>query len=146
VRHEQSEKLLDLRMGCLDRRLGVLAETVGILSEPDKVVMPRAVTIATGLPAIAECGDTAALGEGLPPPDSELVRGAVAAIRPKLDRLSALQRATRYREGLSLGFAALGDGLAVSYPPVRAKILTELGLMERETDGPAAAALLQDAV
>src|SRR5690606_33472522 len=68
VDHTQSEALLDLRNLCLDDRLQALSAVVATLHEPPVPDAARAHEMATSLPRIADCADTAWLLARVKPP------------------------------------------------------------------------------
>jgi serine/threonine-protein kinase len=57
----------------------------------------------------------------VPPPDDARVAAQVAALRPRLDRIEALERAGRYPDGVAQARAAVADAGALGYAPVEAE-------------------------
>ncbi len=122
VRGEQSEKLLDLRMGCLDRRLGEMrALTVLFASDADGAVVDAAVTALSRLTPLSTCDDVAALLDATPLPDDPATRARVEDARAALDDVLALERAGRYQVGIDRARALVDDVEAIDYPPLRAE-------------------------
>lgn len=95
VRREQSEHVLDLRMGCLSQRLGGLRSTVETLRGADADVLKRAPRAIDALPPIAACGDTDDLDTSAHLPDDPAVAEAVQAIRERIAGLIARSRLSK---------------------------------------------------
>ncbi|MBK7539721.1 MAG: serine/threonine protein kinase, partial [Myxococcales bacterium] len=77
-RGEQSAAMLDLRTRCLGQRREALRAVVAQLSRAtDGEIVDHAVQAALGLPAVAECADTAALDAVVPLPAGTEQRAAV---------------------------------------------------------------------
>jgi eukaryotic-like serine/threonine-protein kinase len=138
VRGEQSAQLLDLRMACLERRRGELAAATELLAR-DPGVVDKAVHVVSDLEPLASCEDTAGLQAVAPPPASPALRARSAAIRVRVDAARALDRAGRYAEALGLATAAAIEARRAADPGLAADALFVLGVLQRETDGYAAA-------
>ena len=61
LRGEQSEQMLDLRMGCLQERRRALEAAATVLAAGDSHGLARATDVAASLPDLAACADLAAL-------------------------------------------------------------------------------------
>ncbi len=126
VRHEQSDAVLDLRMQCLDRRRGELASVSELFANTaDKGIVQHAIDAVRGLPAIADCADTAMLGAVVPPPPDQ--RAAVAALRKRVADATAAFRAGSYAGARKSADATATEARALAYPPVVAEALFVLG-------------------
>jgi len=129
----QSEDVLALRMSCLDRRLQALAGLVRELSRGDRIAAAHAVSAARALPAIAECGDLAALTSPVRPP-SAAIGARVAEVRGQLARLQAQREAGHYREPLAAAIALRGPVAALGYRPLEAELAALIGQLDRDTE------------
>ncbi|MBL4632482.1 MAG: protein kinase, partial [Kofleriaceae bacterium] len=101
VSGEQSEALLDLKMGCLTKSLAnfsVLSSEVAMLQRGDVV---DAADVINALPDISVCLDSESLASRTPPKPEQ--REEIAELEGGIDQASAL---------LSLGKPALADKLA----------------------------------
>jgi serine/threonine-protein kinase len=143
----QRRELAELRDACLDRRLGQVQALTGLLAEkPDADVLDKAVQAAAGLPPVASCADVEALTARVRPPEDPAVRAKVASIQPRIDRIEALYKAGRYKEGLKEGDAILADAGAAGYPPLRARAEFWVGELKKGAgDDEGAKALLRAA-
>jgi aminoglycoside phosphotransferase (APT) family kinase protein len=68
VRGEQSQQLLDRRMGCLDLRLGELATRIDMLHETSPGILARTPAVIDALVAPTVCRSRAVLAGGSPAP------------------------------------------------------------------------------
>jgi len=143
----QRAEITVLREACLDRRRGQLHALTGLLAEkPDPDVLDRAVQAASSLHPVAYCADTEALTARVRPPEDPAVRARVAALEPRVDRLEALQRAGKYKEGVALAGPLLDEVMAVPYAPLRARAQYAAARVEDGAgDFEGARALLRDA-
>ena len=133
VRGEQSDRLLEIRMGCLDRRMQRLDALLATLRErhgPD--VHDRAVEAALGLDPLDSCA-VAAAGTGEFTRDPAL-RARAAALTVQADRASALGALGSYDPALTLadevyaGAVELGDpALIAELAYLRSGLLINLG-------------------
>ncbi|WP_181233933.1 serine/threonine-protein kinase [Enhygromyxa salina] len=128
-RGEQSDELLDRRMACLAHRRVELAALVDVLANADDDVVEASVRAALGLPDVAECGDLVALRMELAPPSDAALAQQVEALRARLARASAEQRAGHFESGLDLGTAALADADALGYRPLIAEAQLRVGFL-----------------
>jgi tetratricopeptide (TPR) repeat protein/predicted Ser/Thr protein kinase len=121
VRGEQSDEMLDLRMGCLAQARAGLAAQTEIFMTADADVVARAVQASRALPSIAACSDVAALRAPLRPPASPEARARVQMLREKIARARALNAAGRYTEGLALVGQVAAGAAPLHYPPLDAE-------------------------
>src|SRR5262249_41620812 len=68
VRKEQSEAVLDLRMGCLQRRLEEMQALTDLFAQADGQVVEKSVEAAGALVPLRSCSDLAALASQVKPP------------------------------------------------------------------------------
>ena len=126
VHGEQSELMMDRRMGCLDRRLAEIDALARIFAEADAEVVQRATTAVAGLESLEACqsDDETVVGPSSTSSDPE-----VAARLARLDRqrseLAAMRLTGRYRAGLELADALVTDaeGLGLSLRVADAKYI-----------------------
>ena len=133
VRHEQSEALLDRRMGCLDRRLDELSGLVSVLARrPDPAVLDGAVTMVGRLDPLLACADREALASAVPPPAEPATRAAVASMFERLGRIHALDLAGEDDAGeVRLAEELVRDARTVAYAPVLAEALFALAVEQQ---------------
>ncbi len=131
VAGEQSEALLDLRIGCLNGKLQELRALAEVLSHQlDADLVTRAVSAAAGLSPLSVCADTIALSARIPPPDDPVARRQVEDIRSKLLTVRALQNVAKFKAAQELATQAVAEAQTVGYRPVSAEALFELGLIQ----------------
>jgi len=146
VHREQSERLLDLRMQCLTRRLDETDATIALLAAGGGDAVDHALAAAMALPGAAPCGDVAALTAPVAPPETELSRAQVGAVRGRLDEARGLERVGRYAAALGLARAALDGARATAYGPVVAEALLVVGRLQIELASPDASAALRESM
>ena len=132
VQGEQSEHVLDLRMQCLTRKLDAVRVTLDLLGAGGDDAVDHALDAVLALPSIAPCADAAGLTAAVAPPETEVARQAVAAVRKQLDEARAQRKLARYRAGLSTAVAALTAARTTSYPPVVAEALLVVGELQSD--------------
>ena len=146
VRGDQSAEVLDLRMGCLQERLGQVKALTDVLTSADPQVLLGAVDAVNALGSLERCSSVAFLPTLVPPPQTEKMRRAVEALRPRLAAVKALRDVGRHKEALQAGTKLVQDARAVGYKPVLAEALALVGWLEGAVlDYPAAEHSLEDA-
>jgi serine/threonine-protein kinase len=116
--------LLDLRMSCLDRRLGEMRALTALLARaPDPELLGKAAKAVSALTPLDVCADTEALASAIPLPDDPALRAQVDALRTRLDEISALRDAGKYKDGLELAAEAAAQARELEYAPARAEAL-----------------------
>jgi len=140
VRHVQSPAALDLRMECLERRLGDLDALLAVFTGAlDAAAIDRAMEATARLGGLADCADTGALSQRVPPPDDPALRARIARVRDRLARARALEQAGRYGDGLAEVVAVEPEITALAHPPLTAEALYQRGRLEKGAgDGHAA--------
>jgi tetratricopeptide (TPR) repeat protein len=147
VRHEQSERLLDLRMTCLDGHLRAMAAQVDVLAHADAGVVPHAIAAVQELPPLDDCADAARLSAATPPPSDPAARAELAKLEAQLDDARAKEHAGRVDEQDAVLVDLIARAKALGHAPFTADVLLELGSMKaRLQDFRAASAMLRDAV
>lgn len=113
----ESAAMLDLRVACLQRAHAELEAAAEVLESADAIVVRRSHQLVDGLPRPSHCDDIEALAAAVPPPQDAATRDAVVAVRKRVARATALDRAGRYADAADEARAALADADAVAYPP-----------------------------
>ena len=146
VKGDQSDEVLDLRMGCLKKRLGEFGALAKIFTKADAGVVQKAVQASASLTGINTCADEKALRAPYPPPKTKEAKAKVAAIREKLTEVEALTKTGKYQKALELAKKLKEQANAVEYMPVKAQVLYRLGvLLERVGEYKKSENTLQDA-
>ena len=126
VRHEQSEPVMELRMGCLRRAQQDLEAVVFVLADADAQVVEVAHDLTGGLHPLSRCADVDALQADVEPPTVEQAQ-AVEAVRGILATVRAQTEAGRYEQAdrdLARAEEQIG---ALDYEPVRIELDLEAG-------------------
>jgi len=133
VRHEQSQKALDLRVSCLSRNLRELEAMTALMAGGEAEVIENAVVSVQSLPDTHACDDIAALSSRIEPPATPEARERVEAGYGRLSEARALELAGRYEEAVQLASEVSHEAEAVEYPPLHAaaqhRIAAAQGLM-----------------
>ena len=146
VKGEQSDEVLDLRMGCLRKRMAEFGAFVKVFARADAGVVRNAVKASSSLMGINACADEKALRATYPPPKTDQAKNRVAAIREKLAAVKAMNKTGKYLEGLYLAEKLEKDANAIDYRPVQAEVLYQLGdLLDRSGEYKEAENALHDA-
>ncbi len=119
VRREQSEHILDLRMGCLSRRLRGLRSTVETLQSSDADMLKRAPRAIDSLPSIEVCGDVDSLDTWAPPPEDPALARSVQDVRERIAGLTAQSRLSK--EVAPGADEVLADAKATGHGPLVAE-------------------------
>jgi tetratricopeptide (TPR) repeat protein len=127
VRGEQSDEVLDLRMGCLRDRLAAARALTDVFAAANGSAVDNAVSAAAALPRLDRCADVALLKAAIPPPDDDGVRRRVNALRERRARLGAVMAAGQCVEAEREAPALVTDARAVGYRPVLADALDAAG-------------------
>ncbi|MEM7156387.1 MAG: tetratricopeptide repeat protein [Myxococcota bacterium] len=147
VRGEQSDTLLDLRTACLDRRRAELETFVDTLLEADEKMVERSATAASGLSAIASCGDRERLQAAAPPPEDPVVAAEVEGIRTGIARVQGIFKAGRYADAAAEARHLRRRAELTKYGPVAAETALLVGRASQHNgESEVAAAALRDAV
>jgi serine/threonine protein kinase len=136
---EQSEELMDLRMGCLDDRLHELGTLTSLLADSEGL-LDRAPRAAAQLSELAVCANRRALESPLKLPADLETQKNVAEVRAQLAEVRAFHAAGRYEEGLSRARAAAQRAETLHYRPLEAEALYWRGNLEAERDQQSSAA------
>jgi tetratricopeptide (TPR) repeat protein/tRNA A-37 threonylcarbamoyl transferase component Bud32 len=131
VRGEQSEEVLDLRMGCLNDRLSSLRALTDIYSNATGEVVEHAVDAAHALTPLDGCNDAKQLRSLIPSPDPA-VRGRVEALRRELGQIKAIHDAGRYVAALDRLKPVVAEARSLGYRPLEAEALVLAGRTNAE--------------
>jgi eukaryotic-like serine/threonine-protein kinase len=126
----QSAAMFDLRSSCLERARTSADAATAVLETADAETVRNAVRIADGLPALSRCEDTDALAAAVPPPSDPATAERVAGLRGHLDRASALDRASKYADGLAEAQSVAAEASRVEYRPLQLE--AELAIAQAE--------------
>jgi tetratricopeptide (TPR) repeat protein len=130
VRGEQSEELLDLRMRCLSDRLRELRALTALFADADRAVVTKAPRAARALAPLRNCSDEAQLMARVRPPQDAETRARLDVEGTRLAQAKALERAGKYREGLSLAEKVAQQARTIAYRPFDADALATLALLQ----------------
>jgi tetratricopeptide (TPR) repeat protein/predicted Ser/Thr protein kinase len=133
LRGEQSEQMLDLRMGCLSQRRAELKAVADFLVTADASAVQRSTTVLATLTPLSGCADVEALQSPLPPPRDVQARARVDQLRSQLATGWALNAGARYAEARAAAVPALDAARAIQYGPVIAEALDEMGALEQRS-------------
>ncbi len=133
VRGDQSEALMDLRIGCLDGKLRDLAAQTALLTAADVDVIKNAAQAAQSLPSPDECTTLDREASKLFQPDDPALATTVEQVRQQVAKARALGYAGKYDEGLVEIEAATETARTTQYLPAIAEAAVLLGeLRERK--------------
>jgi tetratricopeptide (TPR) repeat protein/tRNA A-37 threonylcarbamoyl transferase component Bud32 len=131
VRGEQSEEVLDLRMGCLNDRLNGMRALTDVFAGATGEVVEHGVEAAHALTPLDGCSDIKQLKSLIAPPD-QAVKTRVDALRQELGQIKAIHDAGRYVEALERLRPLLAEARTLAYRPLEAEALTRMGLVQSE--------------
>jgi tetratricopeptide (TPR) repeat protein/tRNA A-37 threonylcarbamoyl transferase component Bud32 len=126
VRGEQSEEVLDLRMGCLNDRLAGMRALTDIFATATGEVVEHGVEAAHALTPVDSCSDIKQLKSLIPPPDPG-VKQRVEALRRELGQIKAIHDAGRYVNALDRLKPLVDESKTLGYRPLDAEVSTLMG-------------------
>jgi eukaryotic-like serine/threonine-protein kinase len=129
VRGEQSEELLDRRMGCLDDRLAELDALAEQFVHADQQIVERAVDAMGKLGELRRCESAALLRQRIEPPPSELA-SAVADVRHELARVAMITASGKYKDALGAVEPLVERAREIGYAPLIAEALVRRGSVQ----------------
>jgi tetratricopeptide (TPR) repeat protein len=121
VRGEQSDALLDLRMGCLNRRLHKAQALLDVYASADAKVVERAPRSVDSLEAVEECATAELSNVKHAMPEDPDERAAVAQVQDRLDVVGAELAAGRVKNALPIAAEAVEAAQALPHLPTRAE-------------------------
>ncbi|HEY2729875.1 MAG TPA: protein kinase [Polyangia bacterium] len=125
VRGEQSNDVLDLRMGCLQERLTSVRALTDLFASADGKVVENAVGAASALPTLDRCSDVPVLKAVIKPPADPATVRRVQSVRADLARFVALRDAGHCGDAQRMQDALIGTARATGYQPLLAETLFE---------------------
>ncbi|HTR54719.1 MAG TPA: serine/threonine-protein kinase [Kofleriaceae bacterium] len=146
VRGDQSEHLLDLRMQCLARRLDDTRATIDQIAAGGPEAIDKALDAVHALPSVAPCNDTGALLAAVPPPDEEVTRARVAAVRSEIGDARALEKLGRYKPAAAAAEVAMSAARATGYAPAIAEAGVVAGQIQYDLGNQGASDTLREAL
>ncbi|MEM9458513.1 MAG: serine/threonine-protein kinase [Myxococcota bacterium] len=127
VRGDQSEALMDLRIGCLDGGLRKVGALTQMFAAADATVVENAVQSARALPPLDECTTLDRDDRGLLRPDDDRLAQRVEQIRDDIAAAWALESAGKYEEALHRIQPTLEAARSTTYRPAIAEAALSLG-------------------
>jgi len=121
VRGDQSEALMDLRIGCLDGKLRDVAALTALLARADADVVRNAVEATEALPSLEGCRALGLEAASVPTPAAPEIAATVEDIRDRVAEAQALGLAGKFAEGMPIAAAALAAAHHTGHPPVIAE-------------------------
>jgi tetratricopeptide (TPR) repeat protein/tRNA A-37 threonylcarbamoyl transferase component Bud32 len=131
VRGEQSEEVLDLRMGCLNDRLSGMRALTDVFATATGEVVEHGVEAAHALTPIEGCNDIKQLKSLIPPPDQS-VKARVDELRRELGQIKAVHDAGRYLIALERLKIIADEARTLGYRPLEAEAWTRIGTVNSE--------------
>lgn len=119
--HEQSEELLDLRMGCLDNRRQRLDALVRLLVEADAAVADHAIEATLALPELGACADVGTLRRRVALPEDPRAQAQIDDVRARLAHANALDTAGKTTDAAAIAELAAGRAAELQYAPLEAE-------------------------
>jgi tetratricopeptide (TPR) repeat protein/tRNA A-37 threonylcarbamoyl transferase component Bud32 len=126
VRGDQSEEVLDLRMGCLNDRLSGLHALTAVFNGATGEVVEHAVDAAHALMPLDGCSDVKQLKSMIAAPDPA-VEARVEGLRREIGQIKAVHDAGRYVAALEQLKPVLEESRTLGYRPLEAEALTWMG-------------------
>ena len=133
VRGEQSEEVMDLKMGCLDRYLKNAQALIRVFADADKTVVAESVQAVSSLSNFSLCHDVETLRSRILPPKDLPTKIKVEELRDRLAEGEALSKTGKYQKGLKLIEIVQQEAQAVDYKPLQAEVLYWLGYLLEST-------------
>jgi len=127
LRGEQSETLLDLRMGCLRSRLDEIRALANVFARADAQVVEKSIEAAQALTPLRGCADAAALTAQVKPPEYPATYARVERHRSTLAEIKALKDTGMYARGLEMAKPLLAASRETRYKPLEAEAELMLG-------------------
>jgi tetratricopeptide (TPR) repeat protein len=127
VRGDQSEALMDQRIGCLDAELRDMAALTAVLVKADAEVVRNAAQAARALDSLDECVTLERDVASQLRPEDPALAAVVADVREQTAHARALGLAGKYDEGVAVAQGALEAARASGYEPVIAEAAAMLG-------------------
>jgi tetratricopeptide (TPR) repeat protein len=130
IRHEQSERVLDLRMRCLRERLSELSSLIRLYETADGGVVGNAVAAAAKLSQLSVCVDGVALAATHAPPSDARTRFAVEHLRDRMASARNLARVGKPLKAIETARVLAAEAEELGHLPVVAESLQLVGELE----------------
>ena len=127
VRHEQSERIFELRSLCLDDRRRHLDAFLAEFGRQNAPAVEQSVQAVAELPRVEPCRDVEALEASFRPIEDDELRAEVSEIETRLAEASFQRLAGRGAEAMRTAQAQLERAEALGHAPIEARALSELG-------------------
>lgn len=136
VRHEQSMRVLALRMDCLSRRLDELGALTGVLADADPTVVGRAARAAQALESVHTCADVGLLVAEAGLSTAPALKEEVHAVRAQLGRAKALGDAGKYATAVDVAAGLVKRAAQLDHAPIFAEALRQHGVAQAAAGEP----------
>jgi tetratricopeptide (TPR) repeat protein/aminoglycoside phosphotransferase (APT) family kinase protein len=123
-------RLEDERMLCLEQRRIALDTAADAFAEGDPKVLEKAPRIASGLPRLDVCEDTAYLLARVKPPEDPAAAAQVESLREGLARAKALEWRADYDAALAANREIMNEAKSVGYAPLSAEVGYRIGVIQ----------------
>ncbi|MDB4970375.1 MAG: Serine/threonine kinase [Myxococcales bacterium] len=133
LRGEQSEAVMELRMGCLDERRRELGALTELFVAADDETVERAVQAVEALPPVSMCSDVRGLTQAEPQPSDPRLRAVIAEQRNRLATARARLSAGKYKEGVEASAPVQPVAAQLGYRPLVAEERMLAGELEFKT-------------
>jgi tetratricopeptide (TPR) repeat protein len=130
IRGEQSESLLDVRMGCLQQRLDELRALTDVLVRVTPKVIEKAGQAADALPPIADCANTLALTSPTAPPSDPEKKAAAEELTRTLAQVQALTDTGQLAAALKAAEPLVQRAMDLGHKPLEAEVRFQLGQIQ----------------
>jgi tetratricopeptide (TPR) repeat protein len=127
IRGDQTEAIMQLRMGCLEDRKKELAALSDLFVIADDETVERSVQAVEALPPVSVCADVKMLTTVTPPPADPRLRAVLADERTQLATARARLGAGKYKEGLNTAEIVAPVAQQLGYRPLIAETQALIG-------------------
>ena len=127
IRGEQTEAMMQLRMGCLDDRRKELAALTDLLVDADDETVERSVQAVEALPPVSVCADIKTLSTVVPLPADPKLRARITEERTQLATARARLSAGKYKDGLARAELVAPVAQQLGYRPLVAEAQALIG-------------------
>ena len=127
LRGEETEAIMELRMGCLDDRKTELRALTDLFVSADDETVERSVQAVAALPPVSVCADVKTLSTVAPPPADPHLRAELAEERTQLATARARLGAGKYKDGLAQAEGVAPIAQQLGYRPLVAETQALIG-------------------
>jgi tetratricopeptide (TPR) repeat protein len=129
LRHEEPERVLELRYSCLDDRRNEVHALVELLAHPNRALVARAPDASARLSSLGPCADVRALTARAPYRDEAQGRAAVALGKERV-AARAQMFAGKSREAHASMVALAERARSIGYEPLLSRVEFDLAITE----------------